>query len=95
MIEGKTTSGFEFKIEDDALNDMELLDAFMAVDAGRISGMQAAIIRLLGEDQKKALYDFLRDKTSGRVNAYGERGVIGAVTEILHIAGEQSKSVKN
>lgn len=92
MIEGKTTSGFNFKIEDDALDDMELLDAFMAVDAGKVSGIQTAITRLLGESQKTALYEFLRDKKTGRVKA---TEVMSAVTEILHIAGEQSKSVKN
>ena len=35
MITGKTERGFEFQIEEEALDDMELLDALVDIDNGR------------------------------------------------------------
>ena len=62
MIEGKTKSGFKFKITDEALNNMELLDLLAEIDGGRAELAGKAAEMLLGSKQKKALYDHLRTK---------------------------------
>lgn len=58
-IEGKTTSGFAFKIKYNNLNNMELLDVLEEVDENPLA-IPTAINMLLGKDAKKALYDFVR-----------------------------------
>lgn len=92
MIKGKTSSGFEYQIEDDARDDMELLEAFMEIDDGKIGALRKVIKSLLGDEQKTALYDFHRDKKTGRVPA---SKIMADLSEILNDAGEQSTAVKN
>ena len=59
MIKGKTSSGFEFKIEEHVLDNMELLDAI--VEADENPAMIPKIVNMvLGKDGKKRLYDHLR-----------------------------------
>lgn len=61
---GKTKTGFEFEI-DRGVIDMELLDDLADMqDNPALTGR--VLTRLLGKDQKKALYDHIRDE-SGRV----------------------------
>lgn len=73
MIEGKTKSGFKFRIDDNALDDMELLDALMDMDEDKdgkgIYASRTALKALLGEEQVKSLYEFIRDKETGKVSA--------------------------
>lgn len=60
MITGKTESGFEFQIEDYAMDNMELLDLLVDVDNGdRLAALKACNM-LLGEEQKQKLYDHCR-----------------------------------
>lgn len=59
MIAGKLKSGFEYQIEDYVLDDMELLDAIGEVDQNPIY-MAKVLKKLLGDEQKKALYNHLR-----------------------------------
>lgn len=59
-MKGKTTSGFTYTIADEARDDMELLDALIDLDDNKISGLKRAITRLLGEEQKQALYEHCR-----------------------------------
>ena len=92
MIKGKTSTGFEYTIADEARDDMELLEAFMDIDNGKVSGLKSVIEQLLGKDQKAALYDHLRNKETGRVRA---SEVMAAIGEILTNAGEQDNAVKN
>lgn len=92
MISGTTKSGFTYSIEDDALDDQELLDAFMDMDNGNLSAYREAIVRLLGKEQKERLYNFLRDKETKRVSA---KAVAEAFAEILGDATERSNAVKN
>ena len=37
MIKGKTTTGFEFEIDETKLDDWELLEKFNAIDKGETS----------------------------------------------------------
>ena len=70
MVKGKTKSGFEFEYDEQALNDMEFLDAVVEAESGNASAILRAqsfmIIKLLGKDQRKKLYDHLRTP-EGRV----------------------------
>ena len=87
MITGTTGSGFNYEIDDDALNDMELLDALCDLDRGDHSAISEVIRRLMGE-QKKALYEHLRGM-DGRVKA---DEVINTVAEILNACSKTKKS---
>lgn len=83
MIEGKTKSGFKFKIDEMVADDMELLDALIDADVGdaikQMKGLNVILTKFLGEEQKKALYDHLRTE-DGRVPV---TKVSEAVVEIM------------
>lgn len=64
-IEGKTTTGFEYKIEVKRLNDMELLEVFAELDTNPVV-LPRALEMLFGKEGKKTLYDHVRTK-SGEV----------------------------
>ena len=70
MIEGKTKTGFKFKIDEMVADDMELLDALIDADGGdpikQMKGLNMILTKFLGEEQKKALYDHLRTE-DGRI----------------------------
>ena len=58
---GTTASGFEFEMEDDLLKDVEFLEIFYAVQRGDTGAVFDLIGAALGKDQKKALYDHVRN----------------------------------
>ena len=64
-MKGKTSTGFEFDIEDERLDDMELVDIMAEIDENPLL-MPKLCKMLLGEKQKKRLYDHLRSE-DGRV----------------------------
>lgn len=67
MLKGTTKSGFEFEISDEALNDMELIDALADVTSGRDTlQVSFAVRKLFGDEQRKRLYDHVRTE-SGNV----------------------------
>mgnify|MGYP007022418454 CR=1 FL=1 len=83
-----TSKGREYEIIDGALDDMELLDALIDIDAGNMIGLRNVIITLLGDDGRKKLYENNRGE-NGRVSA-------SAVLEELHdILTNAPKEVKN
>lgn len=79
MIEGKLKNGFEFHLEEAALDNMELLDAIAETEENPTSVGKVAEL-LLGKDQKKALYNFLRT-AAGNVPVHD---FTDAVVEILN-----------
>lgn len=60
MIKGKTETGFEFKIEDEVLNDYELLELFAEVDENPLLVPKLVKI-ILGKEQKNKLIEHVRD----------------------------------
>ena len=66
MVTGKTRSGFEFRLDADVMNNMELVEELAAVDRGDIAILPKVLVTLLGNETKKALYDHIRTK-DGRV----------------------------
>ena len=87
-MKGKTSTGFKFEIPDEALDDMEVLDALIDLDAGEPSGLKAAMIGLIGMDGRKALYEHCK-KESGRVSA----GLV--MNEFKEILEAMPKEAKN
>lgn len=61
MEKGKTLSGFDYEISDARLNNMELIDALAELESNPLRLVRVAEL-LLGDKQKKALYDFVRLK---------------------------------
>jgi hypothetical protein len=61
MVKGKTSTGFSFVISDSAINNMELLDALGSLESNPLY-MGRVLSLLLGERQKKKLYDHVRAK---------------------------------
>lgn len=78
MIEGKLKSGFAYQIEDHVLDNMELLDAIGEVDQNPIY-MSKVLKMLLGDEQKKALYNHLRTEHGNVPIA----AISDAITEIF------------
>lgn len=55
---GTTNSGFRFTIRKDTLNDMEFIESLMSLESDY--NVPQFLAKLLGERQKKALYDHVR-----------------------------------
>lgn len=87
MITGKTESGFEFELEDEAFDDYELLETLKKVDNGDYGLVTDMVDRLLGEEQKKKLKEHVRDQ-NGRVKT---SIILAEVMEIF----KSSKKGKN
>ena len=73
----KTESGFEAVIDPAALDDMELLEDMARMDAGEEWLAARVVTRLLGAEQKKALYEFCRNPETGRVSVSKVSEVLG------------------
>lgn len=61
MINGKTSSGFAYKISDEAANNFELLEVMAEVEDNPLR-LPRVVQLLLGDDQKKKLFDHVRTK---------------------------------
>lgn len=89
MIEGKTQSGFQFKLKEEKLDDMEVLEYLANVDDD-LTELPKLLTLFLGDSQKKKLYDHVK-KIEGRVSiskTYAE------LMDIFRVAGEKSNEVK-
>ena len=60
-MKGKTSSGFEYELDEAALDDYELLEDLCEMDAGNVAKMSSMLNRLIGTEQKERL------KEHGRV----------------------------
>lgn len=65
-MKGKTKSGFAYTLRDGFADDMELLELLVEMDDGNPSVLPKVLTRLLGDAQKKKLYDHCRTE-DGRV----------------------------
>ena len=78
MIKGRLESGFEFELEDDVMDDYDLVLLFGHYRKSPSMDIIADIaMKMLGEEQHKALMDHLRDdkgklKSSAMVHALEE-----------------------
>lgn len=62
VITGKTQSGFEFGVLKKMLTNAEFLELFADVQNGDANGIFELVRLTLGKDQKKKLYDHVRDE---------------------------------
>jgi len=84
MTHIETATGFVCEIEEEAIDDIELLENLSRLDRGEVACLPDAVRQLLGEEQRKALYEHLR--VNGRVSV---KAVAEALGEIF--AGLSSK----
>lgn len=61
MLEGKTSTGFKYRIEDEVLSNYELLDTISEIENNPLM-IPKLVNMLLGTEQKKALMEHLRDE---------------------------------
>lgn len=87
MLTGVTSSGFEYKITDESIDDMDLVEALAEVDSGSKLAITKVLSLLFGEDQKKALYEHLREK-------YGRVPISAVESELMDVI-KNSKDGKN
>lgn len=86
-MKGKTTSGFEFELQQEALDDYELLEALYKIDKGELGVIPEVAKRLLGEEQNNRLKNHLRGE-NGRVSS---AKFIAEIMDIFKV----SKELKN
>ena len=79
MISGVTKNGFLFEITDERTDNMELIDALADLDDGNPLAVSKVLTLLLGPEQKKKMYDFVRTE-DGIVSA---QTVSEMIVEIL------------
>lgn len=79
MISGVTKNGFAFEIKDERADNMELIDALADIDDGNLLAVSKVLTLLLGPEQKKKMYDFVRTE-DGIVSA---QTVSEMIVEIL------------
>lgn len=82
-------NGFECEIDKTILEDMEMVEAMAAADGDEPLRIVEVMQKLLGDEQKKALYDYVRNE-KGRVPI---DAVTGCVMEIFESLGEEGKNL--
>ena len=87
-MKGTTKSGFTFEVDENAFNDMEVVDVLSNEEMHAPYKMSFLVSRVLGEKQKKALYAHLRDD-SGRVPV---DAVEREMVDIFEAFGNQGKN---
>lgn len=78
MMKGKTSSGFQFEVDDKVLDDWELIEDLSESSKNGYAEIRAAK-RLLSEKQYAALKEHVRDKETGRVSGRGMDKEIGEI----------------
>lgn len=68
MLTGKTKSGFEFKINEEILDDYDFLELLCKIDEGETTLVIKMVDHLLGTEQKEKLKEHVRTE-AGRVSA--------------------------
>ncbi|MDD3185910.1 MAG: hypothetical protein PHT76_11495 [Anaerostipes sp.] len=90
MRTGTTSTGFKFKVKDETLDNMELVDALGDSDNENEAPLaMSRICKLLLGDDKKKLYDHVRAE-DGRVPA---EAIGKEITEIFQLMGEEGKNL--
>ncbi len=87
MITGTTTSGFAYEVPESALDNMELVDAISESEQNPVA-LSTILQLLLGQEQKKRLYDHLRTET-GTVPV---EAVSTAIADIFSGCGTEGKN---
>lgn len=82
-----TEAGFVIEIDEEAFDDMEVVDMLAEIEENPLITSKL-LTKTLGKDGKKALYDFLRND-KGRVPS---GAAMSLFEEIMMLAGEETKN---
>ena len=86
-MKGKLSNGFKYEVDVDVFNDMELIEAIAASEGDEPLRFVEVVERILGKEQKKPLYDSLRNEDGKvTVEAVGE-----AINEIMTAVSEDAE----
>lgn len=85
---GKLKNGFEFTVDDKCCDDMEMVDALAEAQSTNPLAISVVIHKLLGDEQKKVLYDLVR-RPDGTVPI---EEVTNSVVEIFEQMGNPGKN---
>lgn len=88
MIEGKTSTGFKFAVDERVVTDFTFLELLTKLDGPALIRLPG---RLLGEAGKSALIEHCRD-AEGFVPA---SRITEECMEIVNLCGERNRNVKN
>lgn len=88
MVTGKTKTGFAFSVDENAMNDMELVDVLADKEIDDAFRMSYILKRLLPADQRKQLYDHVRTD-AGRVPV---DALVPEIEDIFAAMGEAGKN---
>lgn len=80
MIRGTTNSGFDFEIQEEALDDWELVKLLTKLDEGDVHNIVYIGPLLLGNEQFEKLENYLKSKNNGKLRA---STIIAEIAEIL------------
>ena len=87
MKEIKLDNGLSLKVQDSVMNNMELLDDLVDLDAGNGYAISRIVSRILDKDEKKKLYDHLRVDGVTPVDK-----VVDCMEEIFNKLGDTGKN---
>ena len=87
-MKGKLENGFEFEVDENILDNMELIDVLAEADQGNPLMVSKAFTMVLGTEQKKTLYDTIRLE-DGRVPV---ETALTALTDVITALGEDGKN---
>ena len=87
MIKGKTSSGFEYEISEDVVNDYELLENLAELEANPLI-LTTVIKQVLGAEQAEKLKNHVR-------NNRGTVPIDKITNEILDIFTNSGEEIKN
>ncbi len=85
---GKLKNGFEYEVDDAVTDDMEMVDALAEAQSTNPLAISTVIKKLLGDEQKKVLYDLVR-REDGTVPI---EDVTNSVIEIFEQMGASGKN---
>lgn len=87
MTEVKTESGLIINVNQDAFDDMELVDDLAAVDQGEAFAVSRVLNKLFEPEEKKKLYDFCRENGKVKIEKTTK-----TLVEIFKALGEEGKN---
>lgn len=87
MKEVKTESGLSIRVNDDAFDDMELVDDLAALDEGEAFAVSRVLKKLFEPAEKKKLYDFCREDGKVKIEKTTK-----TLIEIFKAMGEDGKN---
>ena len=96
MLTGKTKTGFEFELDEEAKDDMEFLDALVDFTKGNKARFPELVSIFFGEEQKRKLYEHCRSENGRVLASKVEIELINVLDAIREMSEKSEKSeVKN